>query len=116
MAHARQIQIYALGGIEGTAQLPIFNTYFKHSFKEAFSHLSRSQRISYQLIHATADVLNEKNQELTTFTLTAIDKLRNEKDKEIHSNILEAWGERVIALYKTVMEIKWHIAYHLKKS
>lgn len=114
LAHARQIQIYALGGIEGSAQLPIFNTYFKHYFKEAFSHLSRSQRISYQLIHATVDALNEKNQELTKFTLTAIDELRNEKDKEIRSNMLEAWGTRVIALYKTVMEIKWHIAYHLK--
>src|SRR5438876_8751746 len=49
MIHGRQLQIYALKGIDPSASLPVQNMYFKQYFKEAFAHLNREQRISYQL-------------------------------------------------------------------
>jgi hypothetical protein len=44
--------------------LPIHNMFFKQYYKDVFSQLNREQRLSYQLIHATLDNLNDKNQNL----------------------------------------------------
>lgn len=62
--HSRQLQIFGLQGMEPSAALPIHNMFFRQYFKEAFAHLNRAQRISYQLIHATLEDLNRKKPRL----------------------------------------------------
>lgn len=114
LIHTRQLQIHALKGIEPTAALPVQNMFFRQYFKEAFSYLNRSQRISYQLIHASLESLNKKNDDLVTFTERLYDDLRKNLDEKQRLSAFDAWGERVVALYKTVMELRWHLAYHLR--
>lgn len=112
--HARQLQIFALKGIEPTSALPIQNMFFKQYFKEVFSQLNQKQRISYQLIHATLDSLNKNNEDLATFTEKLLEEQRVRPDEQLHLSSFNAWGNRVIALYKTAMDVRWHIAYHLR--
>ena len=68
LIHARHLQVFALEGLEPSAALPVHNMFFKQYFKEAFTYLNRAQRNSYQLIHASLENLNRKNEELARFT------------------------------------------------
>ena len=109
----REMQICANEGIGTGASLPIHNTFFRQYFKEAFSHLNREQRISYQLIHSTLDALNKRNE--------ALEKILDDFHKEYASSpdeerILVAVAivrDRLIAAYKTAMVTRWHIKHHL---
>ncbi len=114
LIHNRQLQVYSLKGLEPTASLPVQNMFFKQYFKEAFSHLNREQRISYQLIHASLDNLNKKNEELAKFAEDANTERRTSPDETKLLATIELWGDRVTALYKTTMATRWHIAYHLR--
>lgn len=114
MIHSRQLQIFALKGMEHKAALPLQNMFFKQYFKEAFSHLNRSQRISYQLIHASLENLNKKNDSLAEFAEESYKDLRTASNDKKALFTIEAWGERVIVLYKTAMTVRWHIEYHLR--
>jgi len=114
LIHNRQLQISALKGMEPTAVLPVHNLFFRQYFKEAFSHLNRSQRISYQLIHASLENLNKKNDDLAKFAEESYRALRTAPDDKKTPAIVEEWGERVIALYKTAMSVRWHIVFHLR--
>lgn len=114
MIHSRQLQIFALKGMEPTAALPVPNMFFKQYFKEAFSHLNRCQRISYQLIHASLESLNKKNEDLAEFAEESYKDLRTAPDDKKTLATIEVWGERVISLYKTAMNVRWHIEYHLR--
>ena len=113
MIHSRQLQIFAIKGMEPSAALPVQNMFFKQYFKETFSHLNREQRISYQLIHASLENLNKKNEELAKFAEEAYMDLRMSPDDKKKLSTIEVWGDRVIALYKTAMDVRWHIDYHL---
>ena len=114
MIHGRQLQIFALKGMEPSAALPVHNMFFKQYFKDAFSHLNREQRISYQLIHAALESLNKKNEELAKFFEESYKDLKlSPDDKRTLCLTIELWGDRVITLYKTAMDLRWHIAYHL---
>lgn len=114
LIHARQLQVFALKGMEPTAALPIPNMFFKQYFKEAFSHLNRSQRISYQLIHSSLENLNKKNEDLAKFTEESYKDLKTKPDEQKTLSTIEVWGDRVIALYYKAREVGWHIEYHLR--
>lgn len=114
LIHRRQLQIFALKGMEPTSALPIPNLFFNQYFKEGFSHLNRSQRISYQLIHASLENLNKKNGDLAKFAEEAYKNLKIKPGDQETLSTIEVWGDRVIVIYKTVMEVRWHIAYHLR--
>ena len=112
MGHARSLQIYALNAIEYDATLPIQNMFFRQYFKDAFSNLNREQRISYQLIHASLDVLNTKMEELGQYVDDVFKE--NNKDQQKRRESIEYWGGKVTAIYHIAMTIRWHIEYHLK--
>ena len=114
MIHSRQLQIFAYEGMEPVAALPVHNMFFKQYFKEAFLHLNRTQRISYQLIHANLEDLNKKNEDLAKFAEESYDDLKTKPDKQKALSIIERWGDRIIVLYKTARCVCWHIAYHLR--
>lgn len=113
LTHARQLKIYALGGIEGSASLPIQNMFFKQYYKDAFSYLSRSQRLSFQLIHSNLEALNDENKKLHEFNRVVIDNYVGEGVTNARKEDLEKWGIKVKQLYKSTMIIKWYIRYHL---
>lgn len=114
MIHGRQLQIFALKGMELNAALPVLNMFFKQYFKEAFSHLNRSQRLSYQLIHSSLENLNKMNEGLAKFAEESYKDLKTEPDKQKTLPLFEEWGDRVVGLYKTAMDVHWHITYHLR--
>lgn len=114
LLYTRQLQIYALKGIDPSSTIPISNYFFKQYYKDAFSRLSRSQRLSYQLIHASLDSFNKQNESFLKFAEDAYRKFKGKKDETEFLRVLELWGDQVIVLYKYVMEIIWHIDYHLQ--
>lgn len=114
MLFARQLQIYALKGIEPSSTLPISNYFFKQYYKDAFSRLNRSQRLSYQLIHASLESFNKQNEGFLKFTEEVYRKFKWRKDEVELQNLLEIWGDQIVVLYKNVKEILWHIEYHLQ--
>lgn len=113
LIHRRQLQVFALKGMEPTSSLPIQSMFFKQFYKEAFSHLSREQRISYQLIHAQLEHLKTLIDHLTK---QYSEFFRDHKASPDHKKALvaiELWGEYVIAIFKTAKIVKWHIDFHL---
>lgn len=116
LIHVRQLQIFAHKGMEPTASLPIQNLFFKHYYKDVFPYLSREQRISYQLIHASLDNLNQNNVELAKFFTEANKNLKLLPDEKKALTTINLWGERVTALYRSTKDVQWHIAYHLQHA
>lgn len=116
LIHHRQLQIFVLKGMDPSAALPIHNMYFKQYFKEAFSYLNRSQRLSYQLIHSSLDNLNKMEEGLAKFSEESYNEIKSTRDDEGKLRIVELWGDRVMVLYKTARDVLWHIDYHLSNS
>lgn len=116
MMYARKLQIYALEGIEPSASIPIHNIFFKQYYKDVFSRLNRNQRLSYQLIHATLDTLNKQNEDFAKLIDEIYRNLKGSTDKAAFERAVNLWGDKVIVLYKTAMDVLWHIEYHLRNS
>lgn len=114
--YARQLQIYALNGIEPSASIPIYNMFFKQYYKDVFSRLNRDQRRSYQLIHASLDTLNKKNEDFAKFTGEIYKDLKDSKDDTAIQRAVGLWGDEVTVLYMTAKEVLWHVDYHLKNK
>lgn len=113
LIHARQLQIYSLGGIEPTAALPAPNMYFRYYFGEAFPFLNREQRLSYQLIHSSVDSLNERNSNLMGCLRTVSPEEDSKEGGKEDRDLLEEWGREVKELYRLAATTRWHIRYHL---
>lgn len=116
MLYARKLQIFSLKAIEPSASIPINNMFFKQYYKDVFSRLNRAQRLSYQLIHASLDTLNTKNENFAKLTAEICKNLKGSKDEAALLRAVELWGDEVIVIYKTVMDVMWHIDYHLKNK
>ena len=116
LIYARQLQIFALNGMEPSASLAVPNMYYQQYFKNAFAHLNQEQRISYQLIHASLEKLNTQNVSLSKFFEKSYEEMCTSQNEERKSAIIKVWGDRVIALYKNTMNIRWHIDYHVKNQ
>jgi hypothetical protein len=112
LIHARQLQVFALDGIEATASLPLLNMYFRQYYKDAFPHLNRSQRQSYQLIHSLIEHLNEQEKKLADFVSELGRKRRESPNEEALRIAVQQFGSHVSALYKGVRACQWHISYH----
>ncbi len=112
LIHARQIQFYALKGIEANASLPLQNMFFRQYYKESFSHLNRSQRLSYQLIHSLVENLNEQEKELAQLGFELERTHRPTVDQSVLKDDVERFGIKVIEVYKAARDCQWHIAYH----
>lgn len=116
LTHTRQLQVVALNGMEPSSSLPVPNMFYKQYFKDAFAHLNQEQRISYQLIHSSLESLNKQNEALVQFFEESYKGLCITPSNERQTAIIKVWGDRVIALYKNAMAIRWHIDYHLKNQ
>jgi len=112
---ARQLQVASLKGMEPSSSLPVANMFYTQYFKDAFAHLNREQRISYQLIHSSLESLNTQNESLIQFFEESYKDLCIFPDDEKKEAIIKVWRDRVIASYKNTMIIRWHINYHLNK-
>jgi len=66
------------------------------------------------LIHASLENLNKKNEDLAKFAEKSYEDIKLKPDDQRTLATIEVWGDRVIALYKTAMDVRWHIAYHLR--
>ncbi len=90
-----------------------YSSFYNQYFKDAFAHLNREQRISYQLIHSSLESLNTQNVSLIQFFEESYKDLCISPDDDKKERIIKVWRDRVIALYKNTMIIRWHIDYHL---
>lgn len=113
LIHRRHLQVFALKGMEPSSSLPLQNMFFRQYYKDAFSHLNREQRISYQLIHAQLEHLNTLTNYLTDHYSEFFKQNTTEPDEKKTLVAIELWGEYVTAIYKTAKALKWHIDYHL---
>jgi hypothetical protein len=115
MSYRRQLQMYALNGIEPATPITLPNLFFKQYYKDVFYDLNRQQRLSFQLIHGTIDSLNEGNKELSNFIRATLEKLNELKKNqgELEGRI-EDWGNRVKGLYFTARDAMFYIDCHLR--
>ena len=113
LIYERKIQIFSHKAIEPSASIEIHNYFFKQYYKEVFARLNRSQRLSYQLIHGCLDNLNKMNEDLGKFIVETYKEIKTTKDIDVISGDFDSYGDRVVAIYKSAMELKWHIDYHL---
>lgn len=116
LIYTGHLQVFAANGIDPSSTIPIPNHFFKHHYKDIFSRLNHSQRLSYQLIHASLELFNAQNEAFIKFTEEAYRKHLESKDKgtpELQM-ALKLWGDQVKVLYMNVKNILWHIEYHLE--
>jgi hypothetical protein len=111
-SYRRQLQFYALNGIEPAAPIAIPNLFFKQYYKDVFNKLNREQRLSYQLIHGTIDSLNYKNTEFMKFTTDLAEKLKFSENQEEIERAVELWGDRVKALFCQVWDAFFYVDFH----
>jgi len=114
IAYLRNLQFYALRGIERSVPYAVPNLFFKQYYKEVFYRLNREQRLSYQLIHGTIDRLNADTDDLLKSTRTSTEKLRHSGNQEEISRAVDLWGDRVMALYLNARDAIFYIDFHLK--
>jgi hypothetical protein len=115
ISYSRQLQVYALNGIEPATPNALPNLFFKQYYKDVFYRLNRQQRLSFQLIHGTIDSLNEGNKDISSFiraTLAKVNELQKNQG-ELEATI-EDWGNRVKALYYTARDAMFYIDFHLR--
>ncbi len=114
MGYRRQLQMYALNGIEPVTPNVLSNLFFKQYYKDVFYGLNRQQRLSFQLVHGTIDSLNDGNKALSDFlraTLEELDDLKKNQDE--FEGKIEDWGNRVKGLYYTARNAMFYIDFHL---
>lgn len=112
--HHRNLQALANNFVLPGTTAPIYNLFFTQGFKDAFTHLNREQRLSYQLIHASLLNINNQNKELGKFIEDSYKELRTENTPAIRDNIVNVWGVRVTAAYMNGSVTSWHVDHHLK--
>jgi hypothetical protein len=115
-SYRRQLQVFALRGIEAALPIAIPNLFFKQYYKDVFHRLNREQRLSYQLIHGTIDRLNSENEQFLNFTRVLVEKLRHSKEQEEVERAVDLWGDRVMALFNTACDSMFYIDFHLKNQ
>lgn len=115
-SYRRQLQVFALRGIEAAVPIAIPNLFFKQYYKDVFDRLNREQRLSYQLIHGTIDRLNSENEQFLNFTRALAENLRHSKEPEEVERAVDLWGDRVMALFKTACDSMFYIDFHLKNQ
>jgi hypothetical protein len=104
--YSRQLQIYALKGIEYSIPSLLSNYIFKNYYKDAVLSLNQQQRISFQLIHTLVESINSD--------ILEHEKLSKDIKETAEQNGKE-WGNRVICQFKNIASALWHIKYHLTK-
>ncbi len=115
ISYRRQLQVYALNGIEPAIPNALPNLFFKQYYKDVFYDLNRQQRLSFQLIYGTIDSLNEGNREISNFIRATSEKLKElKKNKDEFDSTVEDWGNRVKALYYMARDAMFHIDFHLR--
>lgn len=114
LSYRRQLQVYALNGIEPAIPIDLPNLFFKRYYKDVFYRLNRQQRLSLQLIHGTVDSLNERNKEQLNFMRAKMEKLNElKKNQDELEAAIEDWGNRVKGLYYTARDLMFYIDFHL---
>lgn len=114
LIYERKLQIYSLKGIEPSVPLKLSNYFFNNYYKDIFAKLNREQRLSYQLIHSHISSLNKGFDELARVTSKCQESSRSKVVKGSDTNSIEKSGSYIIAQYKNVMDVLWHIEHHLR--
>ncbi len=116
VAYLRNLQFYALRGIENSVPNGVPNLFFKQYYKEVFYRLNREQRLSYQLIHGTIDRLNADSDDHLKFSKATAEKLRHSEDQEEFDRAVDLSGDRVMALYSSARDAIFYIDFHLRNQ
>ncbi|NOR44559.1 MAG: hypothetical protein GQ534_03155 [Candidatus Delongbacteria bacterium] len=113
LIYTRQLQIYALQGIEGGTPVPLSNHIFKNYYKDAVLGLNKQQRLSYQLIHTLVENVNIGMIRHRELTIKLLEKNIIKGSESITEKEGDSWGKNVICEYQNVAAMIWHIKYHL---
>ncbi|HEA3086685.1 hypothetical protein [Aeromonas dhakensis] len=88
----------------------VFNGYFG----EVAIHLTRSQRVSYQIIHGYLDDINDEIIYLRSETrIFRDDAFSNGK---IERSKLDIWMDRYRSIYTNICMARWHIMHHINNK
>ena len=108
----RQLHIAALGGVEASSEVRLFNLYFQNYYKDAFKRLSNSQRLSYQLIHGLVDAFNRDLELFPQYVRAVVEQIQTSSPDE-RERLGRLWVDRMAATYTSIRTLQWHVAYHL---
>lgn len=111
--HSRHLQLATIKAVENTVPLPVQAMFYEKFFKEAFRHLNREQRLSYQLIHGQLNNYNEQSGMFSKETREFYDEFSDTDPSDKKTEAIEKWGDRSKELYRLATVIRWHIRFHL---
>jgi sRNA-binding regulator protein Hfq len=107
-SYERSIQIYALNGIEMSAQLPIPHKIYDKYFVDIALKLGASQRKSFSLIHGYVEAINSGIRRVEEKCISAtVDKCQ--------SNLHE-WGNLIKTQHHNTTIACWHLTLHLNNK
>jgi hypothetical protein len=113
MVYARQLQIYALQGVDNASPAQLSNHIFRNHYKDAVLSLNKNQRISIQLIHTLIDSVNTGIQSNSKITSEIQEKYMLKGKESITVEDVEFWGSKVVCEFSNVAAAIWYIRFHL---
>jgi len=116
LIYSRQLQIFALKGVDHGTPIHLSDHIFKNYYKDAILSLNIQQRISFQMIHSYIETINAGIDEHNKIT----DELHRKNVLKGPGSITEEegtlWGNGVKAGFTNVATAIWHIKFHLNNQ
>ncbi|EMV9367298.1 hypothetical protein AADU81_001060 [Vibrio alginolyticus] len=107
-AYERNIQIYALNGIDSGIPLKLSNPIFKKHYSDIAIKLGSSQRKSLSLIDSCVESVNSGINQIEELHAYTVENLSDEAMKR--------WGNLLKAQYINAATAYWHVNYHLSNK
>jgi len=109
-ATERNLQIFAIDGIEPSVSTKISHRMFELKYPDVFVQLSHAQRNSYETTHAAVEAVNANLDRLLDFLNTTCGGIGGRERKNTD---LAQWGELIKVQYLTTCSALWHVTFHL---
>ena len=106
----RNLQAFGANVLEPSSTMPVSDPIFKAHYKDAVLHLSREERLNYQLIHGHVDQLNDLVGQKDRINASAWKEYQ--ENEEAGSFALQMIEYR--KLLKTCFVLCWVIDFHIR--
>lgn len=104
----RRLQIASLKGVDYSYCIPVKALIHESYYKEIVTSLSKTQRISFQLIHGHLEALNIHIEACKNHTIAMSDI------KPLREQDCVRWAEDSVSGFTASKVLQWHIRHHIK--
>lgn len=114
--YSRQLQIVGAGGVSSETAVGLSNPVYNGYYKDALLSLHQTQRMSYQLIHASVEHVNWGISHVRELSLQIYARVAAEGMTESLSKSCKAWGDAIQGQFLACAALQWQVRFHLRNK